>query len=97
MPSTQIQVRKLHRWLAPIMAFPLVLTLTTGMLFQMAIAVGKGSDFLWLLDLHRGKFGALNLEMIYPFLNGLGLLSLLITGIVMWWRSPPSRRRSLRS
>lgn len=97
MAATKSQIRKLHRWLAPIMVFPLLLTLTTGMLFQMAIAANQGSNFLWLLDLHRGKFGTLNLEMVYPFLNGLGLLMLVITGLTMWWQSPRPRRRSLRS
>ncbi|MEO0984312.1 MAG: PepSY domain-containing protein [Cyanobacteria bacterium J06639_14] len=91
---SRTQSRRLHRWLAPAMLFPLLLTLITGMLFQMAIATGNGNTFLWLLDLHRGKFGSINLEMVYPFLNGLGLLGLAITGITMWWRSPNSRRRS---
>ena len=95
MPFSRIQSRRLHRLLAPIMVFPLLLTLITGMLFQVAIVIGKGNTFLWLLDLHRGKFGSINLEMVYPFLNGLGLLFLVITGIVMWWKIPQGRNRSL--
>jgi uncharacterized iron-regulated membrane protein len=75
------------------MRVPLLLTLTTGMLFQRAIALGRGSDFVWLLALHRGKFGSINLELVYPFLNGLGLLTLVVTGLLMWWRRPRSRRR----
>jgi uncharacterized iron-regulated membrane protein len=78
------------------MMAPLLLTLTTGMGFQMAIAAGQGNHFLWLLDLHRGKFGTINLEMVYPFWNGLGLLALVVTGLVMWWQGPRSRRRSPR-
>nr|WP_264314183.1 hypothetical protein [Pseudanabaena sp. PCC 7367] len=49
---------------------------------------GQAEGFLWLLDLRRGKFGQINLEMVYPFLNGLGLLFLAATGISMWLRSP---------
>lgn len=83
-----LRLRQLHKALVPVMLVPLLLTLVTGMGFQMAIVTGKGSEFSWLLALHRGKFGAINLEMFYPFLNGLGLLTMLITGFVMWWRSP---------
>ena len=54
------------------------------MLYQMADLGGKGEDFGWLLNLHKGHFGSLNLEVIYPFLNALGLLTLVITGIIMW-------------
>jgi uncharacterized iron-regulated membrane protein len=36
------------------------------------------------LDWHKGHFGVLNLEVIYPFLNALGLLVLLFTGISLW-------------
>jgi uncharacterized iron-regulated membrane protein len=68
------------------MALPLLLTLLTGMSFQVAIATGNGSDFLWLLDLHRGKFGSINLELVYPFLNGLGLLTLVVSGVLMWFQ-----------
>lgn len=89
-----IRLRQLHRALAPIMVLPLLLTLTTGMLFQLAIASDRASDFIWLLELHRGVFGPINLDMAYPFLNALGLLTLVITGSLMWWRSPSRHRRS---
>ncbi|MEL4894451.1 PepSY domain-containing protein [Crocosphaera sp. Alani8] len=77
-------LRQLHYKFAPFMIFPLVLTVITGTLFQVAFATGKADDFIWLLELHRGKFGRINLEMIYPFLNGFGLLMLGVTGILMW-------------
>ncbi len=77
-------IRHLHRTLAPIMVLPLLLTLLTGTVYQIVDLVGKGEEFDWLLDWHKGDFGALNLEVIYPFLNALGLLALLFTGISMW-------------
>jgi uncharacterized iron-regulated membrane protein len=46
--------------------------------------MGDSRDFLWLLELHRGKFGIINLEVIYPFLNAFGVLFLVVTGIAMW-------------
>lgn len=84
--------RQIHRTLAPILFLPLLITLITGSLFQIAVVTGKASEFTWLLDLHRGKFGRINLEIIYPFLNALGLLLLLLTGLLLWLQSRPRRR-----
>ncbi len=88
MAINKVRLRQLHATLAPIMVMPLILTLMTGMGFQMAIAAEQGNQFIWLLDLHRGHFGRINLEMIYPFLNALGLLTLIITGMIMWFQQP---------
>ena len=95
MPINQARFRQLHKALVPFVAFPLLLTLTTGMGFQFAVAGGRANDFLWLLELHRGKFGSINLELIYPILNALGLLTLVITGLIMWF--PNKRKRHKKS
>ncbi|MBE9067944.1 PepSY domain-containing protein [Leptolyngbya cf. ectocarpi LEGE 11479] len=87
MAINQRRLRQLHKALVPFVALPLLLTLVTGMGFQIAASGGQASDFLWLLDLHRGKFGSINLEFIYPILNALGLLTLLISGITMWFQA----------
>lgn len=84
MAINKARVRYFHHILAPIMFLPILLTLITGSLFQVAVVTGRGEDFLWLLDLHRGKFGSINLELVYPFLNAFGILFLAITGILMW-------------
>ena len=88
MAINSVRLRQLHKALVPIFVFPLFLTLLTGSGFQLAVLSGKGSEFLWLLELHRGKFGNINLEMIYPFFNALGLLTLIITGTIMWLMIP---------
>ena len=80
----QARLRQLHRAIAPVMILPILLTLITGSIYQILDLGGKGGDFAWLLDWHIGHFGRLNLEVIYPFLNALGLLTLAITGISMW-------------
>jgi hypothetical protein len=49
-----------------------------------------------LLELHRGKFGQINLDLVYPFLNALGLLTLLITGVLMWLQSPKRKYKQMR-
>lgn len=86
------RLRQLHSRLAPIMVFPLLLTLISGSLFQVAELTGRAGDFNWLLELHKGHFGPINLEFIYPFLNAFGLLVLAATGIMMWLSG--SRRRA---
>lgn len=91
----QARLRQIHRVTAPIMILPILLTVITGSIYQIVDLGGKGGDFGWLLDWHKGHFGILNLEMIYPFLNALGLLTLAITGISMWVQMRrPSRRSS---
>ncbi len=94
MAINKVRLRRLHSTLAPIMALPLLLTLVTGILYQIAITNGQGSEFFWLIELHKGKFGSLNLEKIYPYLNALGLLTLIITGVMMWMQLPRRKRHS---
>lgn len=87
------QFRQLHRAIAPIMALPLLLTTITGSIYQVADL--SGNEVQWLLEMHKGNFGILNLEAIYPFLNTLGLLALLATGILMWLPMRQSSGRRL--
>lgn len=77
--------RKFHRSLALIMALPLLLTIVTGVTYSILSewihADELASLQVMLLQLHSGAL--FKLEKIYPLLNGLGLLGLLITGITM--------------
>jgi uncharacterized iron-regulated membrane protein len=79
-----LNIRTIHRTIAPIMLFPLLLTAITGVIYQFFDLAGNEKVAKWLIDLHKGDFGILNLEVIYPFLNALGLIILLFTGISMW-------------
>ena len=92
MNFSKARLLNLHRSLAPVMILPLLLTLITGSLYQMADLGNKGDTFGWLLELHKGNFGSLHLDIIYPFLNALGLLILAITGISMWLQGRRRRR-----
>jgi uncharacterized iron-regulated membrane protein len=92
--STQKQIRQLHKFLAPIMVLPLLLSLTTGAIYQMFDLAGQDETVKWLLALHKGHFGSLRLDGIYPFFNALGLLFLAVTGISMWLQSLASKRRT---
>ncbi|MEI6443727.1 MAG: hypothetical protein WCO29_11535 [Nostocales cyanobacterium ELA583] len=80
-------ISHLHSTLAPIMLLPLFLTTITGTVYQIVDLAGKKDEFHWLLHWHKGDFGALNLEIIYPFLNAIGLFILLFTGISMWFHT----------
>jgi hypothetical protein len=84
MANNQARLRYLHYILAPIMFLPIFLTAITGSLFQVAVITDRSADYLWLLELHRGKFGNIDLELIYPLINAFGVLVLAITGILMW-------------
>ena len=90
----QRYLRQVHRWFAPIMVLPMLLTLLTGSLFQVAVLTGNSKQFLWLLDIHKGKFGALDLTWLYPFLNAFGILVLLVTGIIVWLQIPLPKKRA---
>ncbi len=75
--------RKYHRFIAPILFLPLTLTVLTGMA---ATVVGEwslnfGLSRQLLLGLHTGEI--FHLQAIYPMLNGIGLIGLLVTGISM--------------
>lgn len=75
------------------MLLPTVLTLITGTFYQIFDLAGQEDSVDWLLDFHKGHFGRLNLETIYPFLNALGLLILAATGISMWLQMRRNCRR----
>lgn len=78
------KLKKLHSFVAPIVIIPIILTLITGSAYQVFDLAGNGGNVDWLLDIHKGHFGPLNLEAVYPFLNAFGLLFMAITGGTMW-------------
>jgi uncharacterized iron-regulated membrane protein len=89
----QKRIRQIHKTLAPIMLLPLVLTAITGSIFQLFDLAGQERSVPWLMALHKGHFGLLNLTTIYPFLNALGLLILAGTGFSMWLQKRSTSRR----
>jgi hypothetical protein len=75
--------RKYHRLLASIIFLPLILTTITGMATTMTAEWrwNLGISRSLILAIHTGEF--FHLQAIYPMLNGLGTIGLLITGITM--------------
>lgn len=74
--------RKYHRQIAIILCLPLFLTVLTGMGYTIVGEwFGPGEFSGLLLQIHTMEI--LRLGKIYPILNGLGLIGLLITGLSM--------------
>ena len=73
--TTSRLARRIHRWLVPIAAAPLLITAGTGSLYSLLLELNI--DAFWLLKLHTGQFGWLNLQPVYPIL--LGVLTIIVT------------------
>ncbi len=75
--------RKYHRILAIIIALPLTFTVLTGMLVTIVKEWPINTDLSsrLLLKIHTGEI--FHLQAIYPILNGLGMIGLLVTGLSM--------------
>lgn len=97
-----IRLRRAHGALAPWVLFPLLLTVSTGVGYRVLRDWGGlGRDQAHaLMVFHEGEwlrrwFGPAG-ETVYVLLNGLGLLSMLVSGGAMaWerWRRRPGARR----
>lgn len=72
----------------------MLISLTTDSLYQIADLAGRGKNFDWLLDIHKGKFGIVDLSGIYPFLNALGLLIMALAGITLWFKGLRKRKNN---
>ena len=83
------RARRLHRLLAPLAAAPLILTAASGSLYSLLLE--QGIDAFWLLKIHTGRFGPLNLQPYYSILLGLATLMAVISGIALWLRPTPTR------
>ena len=75
------RARRIHRWLVPIAAAPLLLTAATGSLYSLLLE--QGIDAFWLLKIHTGRFGLINLQPAYPMVLGVMTLVLTISGLAL--------------
>jgi uncharacterized iron-regulated membrane protein len=75
--------RQYHRAIAIIISLPVASTVLTGMTATMVgeWGVNIGLTRSFLLSIHTGEI--FHLQGIYPILNGLGLIGLLVTGLSM--------------
>ena len=78
---SQRQARRVHRWLVPLAAAPLLMTASTGSLYSLLLE--RNIDAFWLLKLHTGQFGWLNLQPFYPILLGVLTIVVTVSGLAM--------------
>ncbi len=88
-----IKIRQLHRLLAPIMSVPILFTVITGVIYQIAELGGFEEQIRFVIHWHKGNFYYVDFQKSFPFLNGLGSLVLAITGLQMWFKSRRSSKR----
>ncbi|WP_342662067.1 hypothetical protein [Cyanobium gracile] len=69
-------MRRLHRTLVPMAALPLLVTALSGSLYGALSA--RDIEAFWLIKLHTGNFGVINLQPYYSTV--LGVLTLFIAG-----------------
>lgn len=84
-----MKARKIHRLLVPIAAAPLLLTALPGSIYSGLLE--QGIDAFWLLKIHSGRFGPLNLQPYYSVLLGLLTLVLIVSGVSLWLPRPKAK------
>lgn len=82
--STQRRARRVHRWVVPIAAAPLLITAATGSLYSLLLE--QNIDAFWLLRIHTGQFGWFDLQPFYPIVLGILTILVSISGIAMLFR-----------
>ncbi len=68
--------RRAHRVVVPLAAAPLLLTAASGSLYSLLLE--QGIDAFWLVKIHTGRLGPINLQPYYSLL--LGALTLVVIG-----------------
>ena len=84
--NQQRQARRLHRWLVPIAAAPLLMTAGTGSLYSLLLE--QDIDAFWLMKIHTGDFGPINLQPIYSVILGVLTVVVTVSGLVLLIRTP---------
>ncbi len=96
MSIKSIKIRQLHRILAPIMVIPILFTVITGVMYQIAELGGFEDQVRFIIHWHKGNFYYIDFQKSFPFLNGLGSIVLAITGLQMWFKTRRSRKSILK-
>ena len=81
--------RRAHRLVVPIAAAPLLLTAASGSLYSLLLE--RGIDAFWLLKIHTGKFGPINLQPYYSLLLGVLTLVVIASGVAILLSSNKAR------
>ena len=87
--SISARYRRAHRLVVPIAAAPLLLTAASGSLYSLLLE--RGMDAFWLLKIHTGRFGPINLQPYYSLLLGGFTLVVIASGLAMLLSSNRAR------
>ena len=90
-----INSRQFHKSLAPWVFLPLLISALTGLFYRvLKDFLGYSRDEVhWLMSLHEGEWLGDNGELIYVFLNSLGVLWMLVTGFQMFSKKISSSKK----
>ncbi|UPM50785.1 MULTISPECIES: hypothetical protein [unclassified Synechococcus] len=86
-----MKARKIHRLLVPIAAAPLLITALSGSIYSGLLE--QGIDAFWLLKIHTGRFGPINLQPYYSATLGILTLVIILSGLSLL---VPTRKKDLR-
>ena len=84
-----MKARKLHRLLVPISALPLLITSITGSIYSALLELNI--DAFWLLKIHTGNFGVINLQPAYSIILGVLSCVAIVSGCILWF---PKQRQN---
>ena len=84
--------RVIHRAVVVVAALPLLITSATGSIYSLLIE--QGVDAFWLLKIHTGRFGVINLQPYYSWILGVLTLVAIGSGVMLLVAKP---RRSFKS
>jgi len=82
----------IHRAVVVVAALPLLITSATGSIYSLLLE--QGIDAFWLLKIHTGRFGVVNLQPYYSWLLGVLTLLAIGSGLLLLWNRP---KRTFRS
>ena len=74
-----MNLRRVHRVIVPLAAVPLLVTSLSGSVYSGLL--DQGIDAFWLLKLHTGRFGPINLQPYYSVILGLLTIVLIVSGV----------------
>ena len=75
--------RVIHRAVVVVAALPLLITSATGSIYSLLLE--QGVDAFWLLKIHTGRFGVVNLQPYYSWLLGVLTLLAIGSGVLLLW------------
>ena len=81
--------RRAHPLVVPLAAAPLLLTAASGSLYSLLLE--RGIDAFWLIKIHTGRFGPINLQPYYSLLLGALTLVVIDSGVIRL-RAPLARQ-----